>query len=463
MMSYRTAVTYLDSFINYEKKAKFPYKQSLKLERIRDFLRSIGDPQESFSSIHVAGTKGKGSTCVFAAHILRCAGFRTALYTSPHLSDVRERIRILEPDEANSDQRDFEGMISRKALAALVSRMKPKLDAYCRSSRFGPLSFFEVYTALAFVHFKDRKVDVAVLETGLGGRLDATNVVSADICGITSISFDHMDKLGDTLKEIAQEKAGIIKSRQSHVTSHPLIVVSAPQRPSVRAVLRTRCAREHAGLYEVGKDIRIHSVRQENDGQRFSLSSPFGDFDDLRIRLLGKHQAVNAAVAIGLVAGLAGQRQLPLDARQVRAGLFRTFWPARFEVVKRAPEIIIDAAHNVASARVLRAALKERFGGKKTVLVTGISKDKDIRGICRILFPSARAVIITRANNPRAEEPGRIRDLAQGIIPAGRISCAPSVPQALEAAVKGAGTAGAVIVAGSVFLAAEARACLRRR
>ena len=453
MMSYRTAVTYLDSFINYEKKAKFPYKQSLKLERIRDFLRSIGDPQESFSSIHVAGTKGKGSTCVFAAHILRCAGFRTALYTSPHLSDVRERIRILEPDEANSDQRDFEGMISRKALAALVSRMKPKLDAYCRSSRFGPLSFFEVYTALAFVHFKDRKVDVAVLETGLGGRLDATNVVSADICGITSISFDHMDKLGDTLKEIAQEKAGIIKG-------HKLIVISAPQRPSARAVLRKRCVQERALLYEVGKDIVIHSVKQGRDGQQFSLRGPEGDFDDLRIRLLGSHQLINSAVATSLVAGLARQKQLNLDVRQVRAGLCQTFWPARFEIAAKRPDIVFDAAHNVASAQALRETAGRRFKGRQVILVAGISKDKDIRGISRVLFPLADKIILTKADNPRAEEPERILQQSRGVVSAGRISVVAAVPRALEEAIKDAGAAGVVIVTGSIFMVAEARAWL---
>ena len=216
-MTYPQAIKYLESFVNYEKFIDYPYKRSLKLERIKDFLFLIGNPQDKLRCIHVAGTKGKGSTCAFIAYILRQAGFRVGLYTSPHLSDFRERIRILEYQRIGKSKRVldvFEGLIGKRDLAGLVKKLKPAIDRYNKSSKYGPLSFFEVYTALAFVYFKEQKTDFAVLETGLGGRLDATNTVNALVSVITPISYEHTQKLGKTLREIAREKAGIIKECQ---------------------------------------------------------------------------------------------------------------------------------------------------------------------------------------------------------------------------------------------------------
>ncbi|MCX5702895.1 MAG: hypothetical protein NT066_00115, partial [Candidatus Omnitrophica bacterium] len=215
-MTYLEVTKYLESFINYEQIPAYPYRESLRLERIRNFLDTIGNPQKSLQCIHIAGTKGKGSTCAFAAYILRQAGYRVGLYTSPHLASFRERIRILDDQLAlPSSGQDFEGMISEKELTQLVERLKPEIEEYNKNSKYGPLSFFEAYTSLALVYFKEKKIDFAVLETGLGGRLDATNVVNPYVCAITPLSYEHTQKLGNSLREIATEKAGIIKAQNA--------------------------------------------------------------------------------------------------------------------------------------------------------------------------------------------------------------------------------------------------------
>lgn len=204
-MTYQEATQYLNSFVNYEKKSKYPYQETFKLERIRAFLNILGNPQNDLKCIHVAGTKGKGSVCSFIANILKEAGYKVGLYTSPHLSDCRERVRILSK-KPQTKKSDFPGMITKKEFICLVKSLKPLINEFAKQSKYGPLSFFEVYTVLAFQYFKINKVDFAVLETGLGGRLDATNVVDPLACAITSISYDHMDILGHTLREIAREK-----------------------------------------------------------------------------------------------------------------------------------------------------------------------------------------------------------------------------------------------------------------
>ncbi len=285
-MTYREAIRYLDSFVNYEKRPAYPYKGSFKLERVRDFLKSIGDPQADLSCIHVAGTKGKGSVCAFTAFILRAAGYKVGLYTSPHLSDARERIRVLRPQATDYRPRtadSFEGMIPQPELARIVARLKPAIEKYCRRSEYGALSFFEVYTVLAFIYFKAQKVDLAVLETGLGGRLDATNVIQPLVCGITSISYDHTKQLGNTLAEIAGEKSGIIKARSAkretrnkECKAQRLTVVTAPQEKEALAVIRNKCKKTKARLFMVGKEIVFHKTRSGLGSQGFCLAGLIG-------------------------------------------------------------------------------------------------------------------------------------------------------------------------------------------
>ncbi len=462
-MSYPQTIRYLESFINYEKKNNYSYKASFKLARIREFLGILGNPQDSLGCIHIAGTKGKGSVSAFCASIVRAAGYKVGLYTSPHLSDVRERIRVLRvktgtgPVPPVPEAGGLEGLIGKRALDDLVGRLQADIDRYNRVSPYGPLSFFEVYTALAFQHFKEEKVDYAVLETGLGGRLDATNVVRPRVCGIASISLDHTQKLGSSLAEIAAEKAGIIKNGGPDAPDRRLPVVSAPQDKEVLRVLRARCRSHGAVFYEIGKDIRCEDARACLDYQTFSMYGTLGDFRDLKIRLLGRHQQVNAALGVSLAVLLSRKDDLRIKIRDIRDGLYDTVWPGRFEIISRSPWIVLDGAHNPASALLLRENLEEYFPGKRIIFVLGISSDKDIRGICSGLIRGGEEVIFSRADNPRAADPEDIAVRARSCADAHGMSIARDIGTALALARKKADKNSVIAVAGSLFLVAEAR------
>jgi len=449
-MTYLEAIQYLESFINYEKIPRWSYKESLKLERIKEFLSSLGNPQDSLNCLHIAGTKGKGSTCAFISYILKEAGFKVGLYTSPHLSCFRERIRILEnksSDTRHQTQEEFEGMISEEEVSELVEKLKPLIEKYNRNSKYGPLSFFEVYTALAFVYFKEKKVDFLVLETGLGGRLDATNVVNALVCGISPISYEHTQKLGNTLAEIAYEKAGIIKGHQSPDTRHRLIVISAPQEKEAELVIRNRCKEVNAKLYMVNKDLFYEKTQ---DG--FNVLGIFGEYPNLKIRLLGRHQLINATVAIGVVEALRFF-DIYIDIEAIRNGLYNTFWPARCEIIAKNPLIVLDGAQNVASSRVLKETIRENFSYGKLILVLGISRDKDIKGICEELKDLSDIVILTKANNPRATEP----EVLARYFKDKEIYLTQNTQEAIELAKEKANSKDLILVCGSLFVAGEIR------
>jgi dihydrofolate synthase/folylpolyglutamate synthase len=441
-MTFPQALQYLESFVNYEKIPAWPYKESLKLERFKNFLDSIDNPQDRLRCIHVAGTKGKGSTCAFIAYILRQTGFKVGLYTSPHLKDFRERIRILRPLGSTPKIKNaFEGMISRNVFVRLVDKLKPFIEQSNRKSKYGPLSFFEVYTALAFVYFKEQKVDFAILETGLGGRLDATNMVNPSVSVITPISYEHTDKLGNTLTQIAAEKAGIIKNIRG------LVVISAPQQKEAIKVIRTRCKIQRVGLYEVGRDIVYKQTKAT-----FTVRGLFANYPGLKIRLSGRHQLTNAATAVGVVEALR-LHDINVSIDSIRDGLYNTVWPGRCEVIARNPLVVLDGAQNVASAKAIKKTIQDNFRYKKLILVLGISCDKDKKGICRELCGLADKIILTQAYNPRATES---QELAR-YFPGKEIHITTSVKDAKKMACQIAKRDDLILVCGSLFVVGEFR------
>ena len=456
-MTYPEAVAYLESFVNYERIPHYPYNQSFKLERMRDFLNCLDNPQDSLSCIHIAGTKGKGSTCAFVAYILREAGFKVGLYTSPHLSDLRERIRILQPEnfKPQTQNRDFEGMILKDEMLRLVERLKTKVDSFSLNSKHSPLTFFEIYTALAFLYFKEQKVNFAVLETGLGGRLDATNVINPLICGITPLSLEHTQQLGNSISEIAAEKVAIIKDEAE-------IVISAPQRKGAEVAIKEKCRQHNVRLYRVGNDISFEKVTSSSEGSLFNLRTPSDEHPALKIKLLGRHQIVNASLAVGIIDALK-EKGIFINSDKIKDGLYNTLWPARLEVLSDNPKLIIDGAQNVASVQAIEEAIEENFHYEKLILVLGISQDKDIKGICQRLFKLSQEIVLTKANNPRAANPFLIRDISSGIRHEADIQLSSCVEEALILARKKAGLQDLILITGSLFVAGEARKFIKER
>ncbi len=337
-------------------------------------------------------------------------------------------------------------MISRRELAFLVNDLKLAINKYNRISKYGKLSFFEVYTALAFLYFKQKKVDFVVLETGLGGALDATNAAPSLVCAITPISYEHTQYLGSRISEIAAEKAGIIKQNNR-------LVLSAVQKKEARIVIRNRCADFNARLYEVGRDIK-YSAR----GRYFSVKGINRKYGGLRLRLLGAHQLSNAALAVGIVEALSSSG-VKISVAQIRRGLYNTLWPGRCEVISYVPLIVVDGAQNAASAEVLKAAIKENFAkaGKynKLILVFGACLDKDIKGMLKQLSVLAEKIIFTSAQNARSVTPASlskyIRQRKKDIY------ITNNVKEAKRLALRLAEKDDLILVTGSLFVVGEFR------
>jgi dihydrofolate synthase/folylpolyglutamate synthase len=403
---------------------------------MRALLARAGNPEQGLRVVHVAGTKGKGSTAAMVARILRAAGLRVGLYTSPHLVTFRERIQL---DGA---------LISEEEVAALVAACRPLIEAM-RGSAAGAPTFFEVYTLLALRWFAQRQVDFAVLETGMGGRLDATNVVRPLACAITTLALDHQTELGDTLTAIAGEKAGIIKQGAP--------VVSAPQTPDAAAVIACAAATQHCPLYRVGQEIRLQPGPCTADNRRFTISGRHGVYADLTCALLGDHQLLNAAVAVGVIECLQ-DAGTDITETAIRAGLEQVVWPGRLQTLQERPLILLDGAHDPASITVLLAALERHFPARRRHFIVGFAREKDWPQMLRQLAPSAATLTLTAAATPRAVPPATLSDAAQTLgVPI--ISAAPDAATALRLARASAAPDDLLCVTGSLYLVGDVLKC----
>ncbi len=433
---YQSVLKYLYGFVDFSMQRNFRYApDQFDLGRMFRLAARLGDPQAQYPIIHVAGTKGKGSVSTLCAAALQAAGYRVGLYTSPHLDDYAERIQV---DGQN---------ISHADLVQAVAELRPHIEAVER------LTTFEITTALAFYYFARQGVNAAVIEVGLGGRLDATNICSPLVSVITSLSIDHTQLLGETLAEIAGEKAGIIKAGRP--------VVLAPQKEEARRVVERIAQERGCRLHAVGRDVLFAPLSYDLAGQTLQVwENDQGDDGHarqpvcLQIPLLGLHQVENAAVAYTALqaANAAGLAILPA---QIAQGFSRASWPGRFELLRRDPPLVVDSAHNRDSALRLRQALDDYFPGRPVIWIFGASEDKDIHGMLAELAPRVEQVIAVKSFHPRAADPQWLAQMAQQH---GKPTLViPEVADALVEALRLAGSEQVILAAGSIFIAAAVR------
>ncbi len=433
-MEYHDALRYLYSLVDYEKRRIERYTpEEFRLDRVINFLEVLGNPQKRYPKLHIAGTKGKGSVAALLASVAQAGGKKVGLYTSPHLHTYRERMQI------NGRP------ISRAQLTALVEETQPEIE------QFPDITMFEVNTALAFHYFAWEAVDLAVIEVGLGGRLDATNVITPRISIITSLSLDHTYLLGDTLAEIAAEKGGIIKPN--------VPVVSSPQAEEAVAVLEELAADRAAPFTLVGRDWTWQSLDHTLAGQHVTIQ-PVSGFSPLTGRyyvpLLGDFQQENATTAVAALDVLREQGETWITRDVVHAGLAETTWPGRMEVLNRDPLLIVDSAHNPYSVEKLIESLRSWFPEKRWILIYGASNDKDIDGMLTQLLPVVEHVVVTRSYHPRAATPYVLADKCADLGDGAEIAI--NAERALEQAGRHLEAGMGILATGSIFIAADIRA-----
>jgi dihydrofolate synthase/folylpolyglutamate synthase len=423
--TYADALNYIYSFIKPDRKRLPKHKLSGdELGRMRALLARLDNPHLAYPVLLIAGTKGKGSVAAMCDSMLRAAGYKTGLFTSPRLHTYRERIRI------GSE------LISEADVIRLTQVMYPHCEA------IEHLITFERMAAMAFLAFAQARVDIAVVEVGIGGRLDATNVTEPVVSVITSISYDHVHMLGNTLSKIAREKAGIIRPNG--------MVVCAPQYPEPMTVIEEVCVQQKADLFVAGEThpwrVGRASLKQQVifiNGQSYNLP------------LLGQFQAANAATALAAMETLHNRTNFAISSQATREGLASVRWPGRLEIISQNPFLVIDCAMNGDSARKLHQALAEYFPGRSIVLVFGSSRDHDYEAMLRELLPIARYTIITQSTSFKATTPETLAQTAQEL--GHNVAINPNVPEALQAALAIANEHDLICVAGSLFIAADAR------
>jgi dihydrofolate synthase/folylpolyglutamate synthase len=433
-LNYRQAEQYLNTFVNYEQIPGVSYAQpGYTLRHVEELLNRMGNPQLSARTVHVSGTKGKGSVAAMIAQVLSTSGYKTGLYTSPHLLNLRERIQV------NGD------LISEDEFAAVMTQIKPFIESMKRDAAFRQLTYFETLTALAFAYFHKKRLDFQVLEVGLGGRLDTTNVVTNPVvCIVTSISLDHTQILGNTLQEIAREEAGIIK--------HGCWVVLSPQPDEAASVINDICREKEAKVIQVDRDVTWHKLGGDLNHQSLIIKGRLTSYQ-VSIPLLGDFQLENASVATAASEILASAG-FGISTDDIVQGLAQVNWPGRFQILQQHPTVVIDGAHNVASIKRLVHNIKAYFANKQVFLVFGVSCDKDIPGIIDELVSLSPRVIVTQTSHSRATPPSTLATefARRGIEPEIR----ESVAEALCRALCQAQTTDVICVTGSLFVVAEA-------
>lgn len=445
---YQEAVDYLYSFVNFEHRQIETYApENISLDRPRKLLNYLGNPHLSFNSILIAGTKGKGSVAAMCAACLRDAGLTVALYTSPHLQDFRDRIRVLRPE-------DGDGRIHPERVADLVDELKPAID------RVPDLTWYELVTALAFLHFAYEKVDFAVVEVGLGGRLDATNLLQPLVSVITSLSFDHTYLLGNTLSEIAAEKGGIIKPG--------VPVITSPQEPEAMQQLIQIAESQGAPMTIIGRDwdwipgpsVKLGQEHRKSWDQEIVITkTPLKAFispnTQFSLTLAGRHQQENALVAIAALNAI--QSDYPaIDVDSVRSGMAKVNWPGRLQVLDHGnshPIVLLDCAHNVDSAEKLALTLKKDCVYEELWLVLGVTVDKDVEGILNVLLPLTDKVFLTASSHPRACSPAELLHLATDL--GYEVWPSTNVTDAFKTAWREAGPDDLICITGSIFVVGD--------
>jgi len=433
MLTYREALLAIFQHTDYERQEQPPYAERVwRLERMEEFLEQLGNPHRAFRSVHIAGTKGKGSTTAMIESILRAAGYRTGMYTSPHLHTFRERIRVAGQ------------LIPEEDVARLVEHIIPALNSRPE------VTVFEIITALGMCYFAERQIDIGVFEVGLGGRLDATNVLRPMVSVITSISLDHMKVLGDTVEAIAREKAGIIKPGIPAVTS--------PQQPEAMRVIRETCEQRKVSLKVAGQDWRWQLLGTDLSGQRLHVyrdgheSTP--EYPHLTVPLLGEYQLENACTAIAAIEILR-EAGLPIDQESVRRGLATVRWPGRLEILGQRPLVIADGAHNPYSIKRLFEALGQHLTFRRLIVIFGANMTHTPEGLLALLLPAADALYVTQSHHPKAASIAELQSVASAL---GRqVSAASTLPEALRQALTQARQDDLILITGSLFVVAEAK------
>ncbi len=435
--SYQRAIDYLFERTDYEKQERLRYNvTTFSLKRMEKLLSLLGDPHKKIHTVHIAGTKGKGSTATMLAKMLEANGYKVGLYTSPHVVHLHERIVV------NSE------MISDSQMRSLLNRLYAPVE---KLSKTDPPTFFEIMTALAFMHFVDKSVDIAVIETGLGGRLDSTNVIKPEVVGITNLSIDHQYQLGGTIDSIAKEKAGVFK--------RGVPVITVQQEPAAMQVLRSHANAVKAPLSVTGSDIdfshRFETSREHGPHTRICLTTPTSKFEHLRVPLYGKHQAINCGLALAMLDKLKSSGY-KIDNEKATEGLHKVSLAGRMEIICDDPRIMIDAAHNAASIRALIYAIGQNIPYDSMVVIFGCNNDKDVTGMLREMQYGADKIIFTRNNSPKAMSPQELADVYVEIC--GKMyQTAASLGEALGLAKSAVSKEDLICITGSFYLIGQAK------